>query len=86
MQTALVECGWHNYSLFYRARGGVAFGYFESDALSFGEACGRVAGRGDKANARWQAAMAKFTPDAGSPVDAAGELGHYFYLGTDRKA
>ena len=45
-----------------------------------------MAGRGDNVNARWQAAMAKYTPDAGSPVDAAGELGHYFYLGTDRKA
>ena len=29
MQTALVECGWHNYSLFYRADG-FAVGYFET--------------------------------------------------------
>ena len=30
MQAALVECGWHNYSLFYR-RDGFAVGYFETD-------------------------------------------------------
>ena len=29
MQQALVSCGWHNYSLFYRADG-FAVGYFET--------------------------------------------------------
>jgi len=28
--------------------------------------------------------MSKYTPSAESPVDAAGHLEHYFYLGTDR--
>ena len=35
-------------------------------------------------NARWQAAMAKYTPSGASPVDGAAELQHYFYLGSDR--
>merc|ERR1712023_141746 len=30
MQEALVKCGWHNYSLFYRPDG-FAVGYFETD-------------------------------------------------------
>ena len=37
MQRALVECGWHNYSLFYRPDG-LAVGYFETDA-DFATAC-----------------------------------------------
>lgn len=81
MQEALVSTGWHNYSLFFRPDG-LAFGYFETDATCFAEACTRMDMK--PVNARWQAAMAKYTPDECSPIDAAQELKHYFYLGADR--
>ena len=81
MQQALVDCGWHNYSLFYRPDG-FAVGYFETDT-DFDAACAKM-GATD-VNKRWQAAMSKYTPANVSPIDAAMELKHYFYLGTDRK-
>ena len=34
-------------------------------------------------NTRWQHAMAKYTAEELSPIDAAQELQHYFYLGSD---
>ena len=80
MQTALVECGWHNYSLFYR-EDGLAVGYFESDG-DFAQACDRM--DGTEVNARWQTEMSKYTPKNLSPIDAAGSLTHYFFLGDDK--
>ena len=59
MQQALVDCGWHNYSLFYRPDG-FAVGYFETDASGFEEAGGRM--EGYDVNAVWQEAMSKYTP------------------------
>ena len=79
MQTALVDAGWHNYSLFYRPDG-FAMGYFESD-VDFDTACARM--DASPINAKWQAAMSKHTPSGESPIDASGEFTHYFYLGTD---
>jgi L-rhamnose mutarotase len=81
MQQALVDCGWHNYSLFYRPDG-FAVGYFETDAASFEEAGARMDGY--DVNAVWQEAMSKYTPANTSPIDAAQELTHYFYIGDDR--
>ena len=45
---------------------GFACGFFETDAGSFDEACARI----EKLdiNAKWQKAMAKYTPDAGDPL------------------
>eukprot|EP00947_MAST-08B_sp_MAST-8B-sp1_P003553 g3553.t1 len=80
MQEALVEAGWHNYSLFAR-EDGLAFGYFETDA-DFATACARM--DTTDVNARWQREMAKYTPVNASPIDDAQELAHYFYLGEDR--
>ncbi|CAK0827297.1 unnamed protein product [Prorocentrum cordatum] len=80
MQSALVACGWHNYSLFLR-EDGFAVGYFETD-VDFKTACARMDKHG--VNDRWQEAMKKYTPASVSPVDAASELKHYFYLGGDR--
>jgi hypothetical protein len=34
-------------------------------------------------NERWQDAMKVYTPANVSPIDAAQELTHYFYLGCD---
>eukprot|EP00966_Prymnesium_polylepis_P304852 7043328-Prymnesium_polylepis.2 len=79
MQQALVDCGWHNYSLFYR-RDGFAVGYFETDE-DFQTACQRM--EAHEVNARWQAAMSKFTPAGLSPLEGAADLCHYFYLGSD---
>lgn len=81
MQQALVDCGWHNYSLFYRPDG-FAVGYFETDTSGFEEAGARM----DQydVNAVWQEAMSKYTPANTSPIDAAQELTHYFYIGEDR--
>lgn len=81
MQQALVDCGWHNYSLFYRPDG-FAVGYFETDASGFEEAGARMDGY--DVNTVWQEAMAKYTPANSSPIDAAQELTHYFYIGSDR--
>lgn len=80
MQQALVGCGWHNYSLFYRPDG-FAFGYFETDA-DFDTCCARMAET--EVNPRWQDAMNKYTPANVRPDEAAGTMEHYFYLGTDR--
>jgi len=80
MQEALVACGWHNYSLFCR-EDGLAVGYFESD-VDFKTACERM--KSYSVNSKWQNKMAKYTPESVSPVDAAKELKHYFYLGSDR--
>ena len=79
MQRALVECGWHNYSLFYRPDG-MAIGYFETDE-SLDVACRRMDSH--PVNAKWQAAMAKYTPQGTSPIDGVSEFQHYFYLGDD---
>ena len=81
MQQALVECGWHNYSLFYRADG-FAIGYFETDE-SFDVACRRM--DLTAVNAAWQAAMAKYTPSGLTPLAHVAELTPYFYLGADRE-
>ena len=82
MQQALVDCGWRNYSLFYRAADGFAVGYFETDA-DFATACARM--EAHPVNARWQTAMARYTPsNMGSPLDDGDtSLRHYFYLGED---
>lgn len=82
MQYALREAGWHNYSLFYR-NDGLAFGYFETDARSFDQACANM--EHFEVNEIWQDAMAKYTVANASPIDAAQELTHYFYLGVDRE-
>ena len=79
MQQALVNCGWHNYSLFYRPDG-YAIGYFETD-VSFETACQRM--DETSINAKWQAAMSKYTPSGNTPLLGAAELQHYFYLGED---
>ncbi|GAB5361028.1 hypothetical protein AAMO2058_000679300 [Amorphochlora amoebiformis] len=81
MQTALRDTGWHNYSLFCR-EDGLAFGYFETDAESFEEACGRMDAL--DVNRKWQEAMGKYTPANTSPIDHAKELRHFLYLGSDR--
>lgn len=80
MQQALVECGWHNYSLFYR-EDGYAIGYFETDD-SFETACKRMDARA--VNTKWQKKMSKYTASGNVPLVGAAELKHYFYLGEDR--
>ena len=58
MQQALVDCGWHNYSLFYR-EDGLAVGFFETP-IDFETACAEM---DDTAiNPTWQQAMAKYAP------------------------
>lgn len=79
MQEALVECGWHNYSLFFKPDG-FAVGYFETE-VGFEDACARMDSM--PVNEVWQEQMSKYTPKNTSPIDAAQELTHYFYLGTD---
>ena len=79
MQKALVETGWHNYSLFYRPDG-FAVGYFETDQ-DFQSACARMDAY--SVNKKWQAAMAQYTPAGQSPLVGAADMTHYFYLGTD---
>ena len=81
MQEALAASGWHNYSLFYRPDG-LALGYFETETSGFEEAAANMDSL--EVNERWQAAMAKYTPANTSPINAAMELQHYFYLGGDR--
>lgn len=83
MQQALRDCGWHNYSLFFR-EDGFALGYFETETSGFSAACALM----DETaiNATWQSAMTKYTPANVVPIDAAMELEHYFYLGDDRIA
>ena len=60
MQEALVSTGWHNYSLFYRPDG-FAVGYFETKDADFTTVCNRM--EATDVNAKWQAAMTKYTPD-----------------------
>eukprot|EP00039_Didymoeca_costata_P006018 m.86839 g.86839 ORF g.86839 m.86839 type:complete len:277 (+) comp13073_c0_seq6:190-1020(+) len=80
MQKALVETGWHNYSLFYR-EDGFAVGYFETDA-GFKEACERMDHK--EVNKIWQDAMSKYTPSKSTPLDAAGPLTPVCYIGNDK--
>ena len=78
-----MECGWHNYSLFYRPDG-FAVGYFETDD-DFASACKRMDAHA--VNRKWQDAMSKYTPSGTSPLDGGDtSLRHYFYLGTDTEA
>jgi L-rhamnose mutarotase len=79
MQTALVACGWHNYNLFC-GENGLAFGFFETDH-DFATACARMDAW--PVNARWQESMKEFTPLNLSPIEAAGQLTHFFYSGAD---
>eukprot|EP00656_Telonema_subtile_P014272 TRINITY_DN17290_c0_g1_i1.p1 TRINITY_DN17290_c0_g1~~TRINITY_DN17290_c0_g1_i1.p1 ORF type:complete len:278 (+),score=69.05 TRINITY_DN17290_c0_g1_i1:75-908(+) len=79
MQQALVRCGWHNYSLFYRPDG-FAVGYFETDS-SFEEACAKM--ENEEVNTRWQQAMSQYTAEGGRPDESFGTLQQYFYLGLD---
>jgi L-rhamnose mutarotase len=79
MQEALVKCGWHNYSLFYRPDG-FAVGYFETDT-SFEEACEKM--NSEDVNAKWQDAMSKYTAKGVRPDEAMGTMQEYFYLGVD---
>merc|ERR1712086_972018 len=79
MQEALVRCGWHNYSLFYRPDG-FAVGYFETDS-SFEDAASKM--EDEEGNTRWQEGMSKYTPSGVRPDQAFGTMEHYFYLGTD---
>ena len=58
MRQALVESGWHNYSLFLR-EDGLLIGYVETDSLE--EAVAAMDRTG--VNARWQAEMADFFVD-----------------------
>lgn len=81
MQQALRDCGWHNYSLFFR-EDGFALGYFETDTPGFADACALM--DATDVNQIWQEAMRKYTPANVVPIDAARELHHYFYLGDDR--
>ena len=81
MQDALVECGWHNYSLYYKPDG-FAVGYFETE-VGFDDACARMDSMA--VNAVWQEQMTKYTPKNTSPIDAAQVLKHYFYMGTDKQ-
>lgn len=82
MQAALVECGWHNYSLFYRPDG-YAIGYFETDG-TFETACQRMDAR--SINTKWQSKMSRYTASGQVPLVGAAELSHYFYLGEDMLA
>ena len=81
MQEALVRCGWHNYSLFYRPDG-FAIGYFETPH-SFEEA-GRLMSL-EAVNDRWQSEMAKYTANNVKPDEEMKTLEHYFYLGHDQE-
>jgi L-rhamnose mutarotase len=81
MQEALVGCGWHNYSLFYRPDG-FAVGYYETDNETHEESC-RLMGE-TAINPRWQDAMKKYTAENVRPDEAMVVLDQYFYLGTDR--
>lgn len=81
MQEELVRCGWHNYSLFYRADG-FAIGYYETNNGSHEESCKRMGET--EVNSRWQEAALKYTPDNVRPDEAMAVLTNYFYIGDDR--
>lgn len=78
----MVTSGWHNYSLFHRPDG-LIFGYFETDAGSFAQACTKL--REHEVHEEWARMMSKYTVGNVHPMDTAKELTHYFYLGSDRK-
>jgi L-rhamnose mutarotase len=62
MLAALAATGWQNYSLFLR-EDGLLIGYFETPSLEQA-----VAGmQATEVNARWQAEMAEFFIDLGTP-------------------
>lgn len=76
MLTALVETGWHNYSLFLRPDG-MLIGYFETDDLDASLA-GMAA---TEVNTRWQAEMSEFFLDLdGSPDTGFLQLREVFHL------
>lgn len=81
LQKALVDCGWHDYSLFYRDDG-YAIGYYETEHKNHQEACDLM-GKLD-INARWQDTMSKYTAQNVRPDEASMSLNHFFYLGNDR--
>jgi L-rhamnose mutarotase len=81
MQEALVRCGWHNYSLFYRPDG-FAVGYFETDS-GLEEAAKKM--ESEEVNTRWQETMKKYTAEGVRPDEAFGPMEQYFYLGADTK-
>ncbi len=64
MVQALVDTGWHNYSLFLR-QDGLLVGYVESEDL----AAAQRAMAATEVNARWQAEMAGFFEDLDVPPD-----------------
>ena len=82
MQQALVECGWHNYSLFFRADG-FAIGYYETEHETHQQACDAMGKQ--EVNTKWQNAMKRYTASGVRPDEAMQELTHYFYLGTDQQ-
>ena len=82
MQKALVECGWHNYSLFYR-EDGYAIGYYETDNKDHDEGCVRM--EQTEVNQKWQKTMQKYTADNVRPDEAMMCLEHYFYIGNDKE-
>jgi L-rhamnose mutarotase len=67
MRAALLEAGWHNYSLFLR-EDGLLVGYLETDDFE----AARAAMEATEVNARWQAEMAEFFEELeGQAPDAA---------------
>ena len=65
MQAALLDSGWHNYSLFLRDDG-LLFGYVEAEDLE----AAQKARAATEVNTRWQAEMTEFfTGINGRPPD-----------------
>jgi len=81
MQKALVECRWHNYSLFYRSDG-FAIGFYETENNNHQESCDRMSQY--DVNTRWQNMMSKYTPSNVRPDEETSTLEHFFYVGNDR--
>ena len=81
MQEMLVSCGWHNYSLFYRADGQLV-GYYETDNANHEESCRKR--RESAVDGKWQEAIRQFTPGNVMQYDTHGVLEHCFYLGQDK--
>ncbi len=77
MLQALVETGWHNYSLFL-SDDGLLVGYFETP--SYQKALAGMAGR--EVNARWQREMAPFFENlkGGRPDEGFLRLEEVFHL------
>jgi L-rhamnose mutarotase len=83
MQQALVQCGWHNYSLFYRADG-LAIGYYETEHVSHQAALEAM--RKTEVNARWQETMKRFMSTKGQPAETMkSPYTQIFYLGSDEQ-